>query len=275
MHIKLKQEMIKYFLLTIALFIAALSFNVFISPFKIVLGGNNGIAVLLEYILKIKPSVTLIGLSVFFLLLSYFFLDIKQTVSMLYASLVYPLLVNLTYPIARVLSFNITDFLLVSIYIGIISGITNGVILRLGFNNGGINVLSNLLYKYKKISYSKSMFLINTILVILGGIYFGWENVLYAIIVLYLNSYVVDLILLKRSKYKCFEIVMRESTAIENYLQDTLKRNYTKIFLKNGKILIITVIESKEYIRLKEFIKTVDPATFFLIRDSYDAKITY
>ena len=71
MRFKIKQEIGKYGLLTIALFIAALSFNIFILPLKIVLGGNNGVAVLLEYMFEIKPSVTLTGLSVFFLILIY------------------------------------------------------------------------------------------------------------------------------------------------------------------------------------------------------------
>lgn len=275
MRFKIKQEIGKYGLLTIALFIAALSFNIFILPLKIVLGGNNGVAVLLEYMFEIKPSVTLTGLSVFFLILSYFFLDKKQTISIIYASFAYPVLVNITYPISRMLSLNITDILLASIYIGLISGFTNGMILKLGFNNGGINVISNIFYKYFKIAYSRSMFIINAILVIIGGIYFGWENVLYAILILYINSYVVDLILLKKSKYKCFEIITEKNDLIEEYIQYVLKRNYTKILLKNEKILIMTVIKTKEYIRLKEFLKSVDSTAFFLIRDSYDAKITY
>ncbi len=275
MRFKIKQEIGKYGLLTIALFIAALSFNIFILPLKIVLGGNNGVAVLLEYMFEIKPSVTLTGLSVFFLILSYFFLDKKQTISIIYASFAYPVLVNITYPISRMLSLNITDILLASIYIGLISGFTNGMILKLGFNNGGINVISNIFYKYFKIAYSRSMFIINAILVIIGGIYFGWENVLYAILILYINSYVVDLILLKKSKYKCFEIITEKNDLIEEYIQYVLKRNYTKILLKNEKILIMTVIKTKEYIRLKEFLKSIDPTAFFLIRDSYDAKITY
>lgn len=275
MRFKIKQEIGKYGLLTIALFIAALSFNIFILPLKIVLGGNNGVAVLLEYMFEIKPSVTLTGLSVFFLILSYFFLDKKQTISIIYASFAYPVLVNITYPISRMLSLDITDILLASIYIGLISGFTNGMILKLGFNNGGINVISNIFYKYFKIAYSRSMFIINAILVIIGGIYFGWENVLYAILILYINSYVVDLILLKKSKYKCFEIITEKNDLIEEYIQYVLKRNYTKILLKNEKILIMTVIKTKEYIRLKEFLKSIDPTAFFLIRDSYDAKITY
>ena len=275
MRFKIKQEIGKYGLLTIALFIAALSFNIFILPLKIVLGGNNGVAVLLEYMFEIKPSVTLTGLSLLFLILSYFFLDKKQTISIIYASFAYPVLVNITYPISRMLSLNITDILLASIYIGLISGFTNGMILKLGFNNGGINVISNIFYKYFKIAYSRSMFIINAILVIIGGIYFGWENVLYAILILYINSYVVDLILLKKSKYKCFEIITEKNDLIEEYIQYVLKRNYTKILLKNEKILIMTVIKTKEYIRLKEFLKSVDSTAFFLIRDSYDAKITY
>lgn len=274
MNKKSKGVIVKYIILTITLFISALSFNIFILPSKIVLGGNNGIAVLIEYIFKIKPSITLTLISIFFLILGYLFLDKKQIISMLYSSLIYPILVDITYPIARFLSLNIDNFLLITIYIGIISGITNGIILKLGFNNGGINVLSNILYRYKRIAYSKSTFIINAFIVMIGGLYFGWENVLYAIIILYINSLVVDRVILNYSKYKCFEIISNENKKIEEYIMNELHRNYTKIKLINNKVLIITVIKTSEYIKLKNVLKAIDKNIFFLIRDSYDAKIT-
>lgn len=275
MNKKTKEVIVKYTILTITLFIASLSFNIFISPLNIVLGGNNGVAVLIEFIFKISPFVTLILLSIFFLILSYFFLDKKQTISIAYASLIYPFLVKFSYPIARFISLDINDLLLASIYIGIISGITNGIILNLGFNNGGVNVIGNILYKYYKISYSKSMFLLNALIVILGGIYIGPDNLLYAVVILYINSYVIDKVILNQSKYKCFEIITKKEKLVEDYLENVLHRNYTKIKLNQEKYLLVTAIKTKEYSKLKNFIKTIDKDAFFLIRNSYDAKITY
>lgn len=270
-----KEVIVNYISLTITLFIAALSFNVFIAPLHIVIGGNNGIAVLIEYLFKVKPSTTLTILSAFFVILSYFFLSKQKTISILYASFLYPILVNLTYPFSRFLSLDIHDMVLVSIYIGIISGITNGVILKLGFNNGGINVISNILYKYYRIPYSKSMFVINAIIVGIGGIYIGTSNVLYAMIILYINSYVVDKVLLNKANYKCFQIITKKNEWIEEYITKQLKRTYTKIKIKPDKVLLLTVIKTKEYVTLKDFIKQVDKDAFFLIQDSYDAKIKY
>ncbi len=272
---KQKKGIIRYIKLTIALFVAALSFNILILPLKIVLGGNNGVAVLFETIFKIRPFITLIILSLFFLLLSFLFLDKEQTISSIYASIFYPLFVKFSYPIARFISLNINDLLLASIYIGIISGITNGMIIKLEFNNGGINILSNILYKYYKISYSKSMFIMNTIIVVIGGLTISLNNILYAVIILYINSYVVDRFILNRSKYKCFEIITKENDLVENYIVQKLKRTYTKIETTNKKFLIITAIKTEEYYALKKFIKEIDQQAFFLIRNSYDAKITY
>ena len=275
MFMKAKKVLIRYFFLTVILCIAALSFNILIAPLHIVIGGNNGVAVLIEYIFKISPSKTLTVLSVFFVILSFLFLSKEKTMSILYASFIYPILVNVTYPLSRNLSFDIYDMVLLSIYIGIISGFTNGMILKLGFNNGGINVISNILYKYYKISYSKSMFVINALIVAIGGFYIGTSNILYAIIILYINSYVVDKVLLNKANYKCFQIITRRNKQVEEYITNQLKRTYTKIKIKPDKVLLLTVIKTKEYITLKEFIKQIDKDAFFLIQDSYDAKIKY
>lgn len=272
MKFRKKELVIRYLLLTLVLFIAALSFNIFISPYKIVLGGNNGIAVLLEYTFNIPPFLTLSILSLLFLGLSFFFLSKEQTISIIYASLSYPIFVKFSLPISKFLSLNCDDFFLLSIYIGIISGLTNGYIVKLGFNNGGINVISNILYKYKKISYSKSMLIINMFIVLLGGYSFGLLNVLYAFLILYINSVIIDSVILNKDKYKCFEVVTKKQKEIESYLH-VCNKNYTKVSLEKGKALILIITHSKEYLQLKKDIKEIDQNSFFLIKNSYDVKI--
>ncbi len=269
----LKKELTRYFILTITLFISALLFNTFVLPLKLVLGGNNGIAILLEYSLKINPSISLIIIAIIFLILSYFLLDRRQTISILYSSFIYPLFVTISYPLSKYLSFDLTDTFLIAIYIGLISGITNGTIIKLGFNNGGINVLANIIYKYFRFSYSKSIFIINTFIVLTGSFSFGINNILYAILILYINSYVVNKIILSTSKYKIVEVITKKNIYITRYLDNKLKKDYTKITINKDKSLFMILLKNDEYYLFKRFIKEIDPIAFLLVRNVYDTKI--
>ena len=47
----------KYFLLLLALFIAALNFNLILKPLHLVTGGTQGLAIILNHLLKLKPLI--------------------------------------------------------------------------------------------------------------------------------------------------------------------------------------------------------------------------
>ena len=51
---------------------------------------------------------------------------------------------------------------------------------KVGFSNGGLNIISQIIYKYFHISLAKTTMVINFIVVLIGGAYFGFNMMLYA-----------------------------------------------------------------------------------------------
>ena len=68
---------------------------------------------------------------------------------------------------------------------------------KVGFSNGGINIISQIFYKYFKIPLSNTTLFINMIIVILGGVYFTYAKVLYASFILITSKIAMDKILRK------------------------------------------------------------------------------
>ena len=206
-----KRNLIKrYFYLTIALFISAMSFNLLLLPTRIVSGGTNGIAILTDYFFNISPSISIFFVSLVLLIFSFLFLGIEKTSASIYATIVYPFFVSFTANIADYIRIDTTDMILVSLFGGLISGITSGIMFKTGFSSGGLNIISQILYKYKHIAISKTNLVMNGIIVIIGGIYFGWNMVMYAIIVIYINSILIDRVLLGISRNKSFYIITKK-----------------------------------------------------------------
>ena len=102
------------------------------------------------------------------------------------ATFIFPYFVDITANLSTYINIDVSDILLVSIFIGVISGIVNGLIYKSGFSSGGTSVISHILYKYYKLSRTTTSFMINGVLVFLGGFFFGWEKAMCAIIILYL-----------------------------------------------------------------------------------------
>ena len=130
------------------------------------------------------------------LILSYIFLNKETTFGTVLASISYPIFVRLTS------SFDIIEFgnlkIIFIIIAGIICGITCGYIYKIGFSQGGINVLSLIIKKYFRIKISLTNFIMNSIILFFGVFYFGIEKGLYSLIVVVLNSFLINKILSKK-----------------------------------------------------------------------------
>ena len=182
----------RYLVLIFSLFISSLVFNLLLYPTDLVTGGMNGVAIIINHIFDISPSLIILIGSVILLALSYIFLGIDQTGGAIVATLIYPLFVSLTEPISRFIVIDTSDLIIISILIGILLGITNGLMYKVGFSNGGLNIISQIIYKYFHISLAKTTMVINFIVVLIGGAYFGFNMMLYAFIIIYISGVVID-----------------------------------------------------------------------------------
>ena len=217
----------RYVVLILSLFISALVFNLLLYPTNLITGGMNGVAIILNHIFDISPSLIILIGSVLLLGISYLFLGLDQTGGSLVATLIYPLFVSITEPLARYLVIDTSDLILMSILIGILLGITNGLMYKVGFSNGGLNIISQILYKYFHISLGKTTMAINFIIVLIGGFYFGYNMMLYAFIIIYISGVTIDKVILGISKNKAFYITTSKEAKVKEYLINTLHHTVT------------------------------------------------
>ncbi len=272
-----KSNTARYFQMLISLFFSALLYNYLIEPSRIATGGVNGVAVILKYLLRFNPAITIFTLSASLLVFSYIFLGKEKTKGTLVASIAYPLFVHFTKYFAPLIQINLDDMLVISIFIGLIGGLCNGLLYKTGFSNGGFPIISQILFERFKIPIGKTNFIINTIIILIGGYYFGINMIMYAIIINYINSLVVDKILLGISKNKSIFIVTTQPTKIKDFILNEMHHTIT-IFDVEGaytskkRQILLTVIPTKEYFQITESIKIIDDKVFFVVSDAYEVK---
>ena len=273
----MKKNLYRYLVLLVCLFFSALVFNLFLSPTHLVTGGLNGVTVIITHLVDISPSLVLLIGSVMLLILSFILLGKEETLASILATFFYPFFVSLTAPLARYIIIDTSDLILMSLLIGILLGITNGFMYKVGFSNGGLNIISQILYKYFQISLSKTTMVINMIVVLLGGVFFGFPMVLYAFIIIYISRLVMDKVLLGISSKKAFYIFTTKEKDIRDYFINTKHHSVTIFdvkggFLKKKRPMMLAVVPSREYFKITEGIKTLDPKAFFVASDAYEVK---
>ncbi len=196
---------------------------------------------------------------------------------MIYITIIYPIFVEFTSGINKYISLNTDDMFLIAIFGGVLSGITSGIIYKNGLSSGGFNVISKILYDYKKMSITLTGLLINGIIVIVGGFITNFNMVLYAIVYLYISKLVADRTMLGVSKQKAFYIITDHVDEISNKVINELNHSVTIFDTYGGKTkekkqTIMTVLPTKNYYSFKEMIEKIDPEVFMVVVDSYEVK---
>lgn len=187
--------LIRYLILFICLFISAIYFNMFQLPNKIVTGGLGGISIIINYYFNIEPSKIILIISLIILILGFFLLGKIKTTGAIIATFIYPTFIDITANINDYVKINIHNLLVVSILIGILSGLSTGIVYKIGFSNGGLSIVSELISKYFKISIGLSSFIVNIIIVLLGSISIGLNILIYATIILMIHGFIINIVL--------------------------------------------------------------------------------
>ncbi len=256
-------------------FIIALAYNLFIAPNDLVPGGVGGIAIILNNLFGFDNSLTVLILNIFLLIISYFFLGKEKTKATLLGSLLLPLFLKLTQNYHVYLGIDTEKLLLNAIFGGILYGFGAGLVFKAGFTVGGTDIINQIISKYFKVTIGKSMIFSDGLIVLLSGIFFGINSMLYSGLILYIISLMSDRVVLGISNEKMFYIVTKKDEEVKEYILKYLNHGVT-VFKGKGGInekkedVLMTVLPTKDYYRLKEGINAIDPDAFFIVTDSYE-----
>lgn len=273
-----KKHIVKrYVILILSLLLSALSFNLFFYSTKIVTGGISGLSIIIDTLTNIDPSVFMLVVNILLLILSYFLLGFSKTIKSLIGALAFPLFVSLTEPLIQYIDIQGADLLIKTLFGSITSGIASGLIFKVGFSSGGTDILAQIFSEYSKISLGKASMIVNTIIIIGSGFIFGWINVMYAIIAIYIMSIITDKVLLGISSNKAFFIITSKEEEIKKFIIENLNHSVTILkshggFTNKNRNVLMVAVPTKEYFILKECIDEIDEDAFFIVTDSYQVE---
>lgn len=270
-----KHIFLRYFELILGILIIAVSYNLFFLPNDIVFGGVSGLAIIFNKILSIEPSTFILISSLLLLIISFFALGKEETKGSLVGSLLFPVFVELTANVNNWLNIDTSNILLCVIFGGVLYGFGAGLVFKAGFTTGGTDIINQILSKYLHISMGNSMLLSDGIIVLSSGFVFGTTKLLYALIVIYIMGILTDKVLLGISNKKAFYIITDKEQDVKEYIIKEMNHSITIFNAKGGytnekENVLLCVVPTSEYYRLKEGIHEIDKNAFFVITDAYE-----
>lgn len=269
----------RLFILLIGVTLLALLYNLFLIPNNLVIGGTSGLAIIFQKLFGLNPSYFIYGASIILLIVSYIFLGKTETANTVIGALLYPVMISATVPLAEFLKEYLTfdSFLIVILIAGLLSGFANGIIYKSGFTTGGSDIIMKLINKYARVPEGKSSLYTNIAVILAGGFIFGFNKMIYAIIILYISSTLVDRILIGISNSKLFFIYTKETEKVKKFILEDLKSGVTLLDTKGGYRkergeILMCVIPTRDYYYFKEAVLAIDKTAFFVINDCYEVR---
>ena len=274
-YINRKSKLKRSLMFVIGCFFVAIAYNVFISPNKTVPGGISGLAVVLNNIFGLDNSLVIFSINIFLVILSFVLLGKEKTKATILGSILFPVFVKLTEYSNIILQVDISQRLLAAIFGGMLHGFGIGLVFKAGFTLGGTDIINQIISKYAKLSMGKCMLISDGLVILISGYFFGINSMLYSIIILYIMSIMSDKVVLGISDNKVFYIITDRDEEIKEYIMKYLKHGVTIFdvkcgFKKTKDTVIMTVLPTKDYFRLREGIKEIDKSAFFIVTDSYE-----
>ena len=263
------------FVLGISLY--ALCFNLFLIPNELVVSGFSGVAIVTQKLFGWNNQAFIYITNFILLWVSFIFLKPETTKKNIVGSIMFPLMITLTLPMANFFNEKLIgdDFLIILLFSIILYGVSSGLIYRSGFSTGGSDIIMQIINKYIKVGESKSMIFANSIIIFIGMLVFGFNKGVYSFIILITSTYFIDKIMFGISDSKVFYIYTKKVRKIKKLILQDFKTGLTIIPSRGGYSLkkghmIMCVVSNQDYYIFKEKILEIDPNAFLIINKCYE-----
>jgi uncharacterized membrane-anchored protein YitT (DUF2179 family) len=249
--------------------IIALAFNVFLLPNQIASGGVSGISTILLSVFGWEPAYVQWAFNIPLFIAGVILLGKQFGVKTLVGTIFLPFVVFLTKNIDPWTN----DALLGALFGGIVVGLGLGIVFRGNGSTGGTDLAAQIITKYTGLTLGTSVVLIDGLIVLSAALVFDIERGLYALIALYVTSKTIDLVQVGFGRSKTAMIITNRQDEVREGILNKIDRGVTKLsayggFTDNERPVLMCVVDQREFTKLKQLVKSLDPTAFVVVMDA-------
>lgn len=165
------------------------------------------------------------------------------------------------------------DYILASIFGGVLTGIGLGMIFEANATTGGTDMVSALIQiKLKHYSIAQILQILDGIIVLAGLYVFGLQPTMYAVVAIFIVSKVTDTMVEGMKFSKAAHIITDKQKEVAQAIMTDLDRGVTGLeargmYSGDKKGMLYCVVSKKEIVALKELVTEIDPAAFVIVGD--------
>jgi len=259
----------EFFLELFATVLMALGIKVFAAPNLIVGGGVSGISSVLYVLFDLPIGLTSLIMNIPLLLLGWRILGNDFTFRTL--RLVALVSFSTDVLVSGIPAYN-GEKLAAALFGGALLGIGLGIILNRGGSTGGTDILVKIIQKkLPHITLGNITLILDASVVTMAAIsYKNADTIVYGVAMIFVSSTVIDKIILGAQSRKLSIIVTSYGEEVTQELLVKLDRGVTVLngsggYTRNNRAVLISVVENRQVVKLKQLVYGVDPKAFIII----------
>lgn len=238
-------------------------------PNGLTFGGITGIARIIQNYTHWNYSLVYYALALIVTAIVWVFLGWKEVRKILLMSLAYPL-VMFVLEVNNVVIVKSDDLFLVSVFCGVVMGISSGLTFRAGFSSGGTDSLAKVI-KFRWLPHlgiNDITFAINSLIVIASAFVFGVNIALYAVIIIYMSMRVSEAVMYGLSnKIVELDIIPGDPDALTDFIMNELGRGVSSIeitgeYTGDKRKQLKILCSPRESFLIKRHLAKEDPKSF-------------
>ena len=241
----------------------------FVLPNDLITGGTTGIALILEHYFGLPIGLSVAIFNIVMFILAILILGKSFALTALISTFYFPWILSQFQKVQFIQNMT-DDFLLGSIFAGLMLGLGVGLVIRAGASTGGMDIPPLILNKKFGLPVSIGLYEFDFTILIIQMSFRDKERILYGILLVLIYSTLVDKVLLMGKTQMQVKIISDHYEEINKVIQEKLDRGSTFFktesgYLRKDSFAIMTVVSSRELPKLNELVLEIDKQAFIVI----------
>ncbi len=255
-----------YLFITIGVSIYAFAFSAFILPHDVVIGGVAGMSTILYFTTGLPIAVGNYGINLLLLAIAYKVVGRNFVLGTIFGATMISIMMGIFIPLCGDI-FHLEPFLSCVIG-GILSGVGVGMAFVHNGSSGGTDIVAAMVAKHSNVTIGRTMLYVD--MCIISSSYFLFhkiDTVVYGYIVLFMASYMADLMVNTNRQAVQFIIFSRKWKEIATAINNEAKRGCTVLngigWYSKQEVKVLLVMARKiESVTIFRIIKSIDRDAF-------------
>lgn len=263
-----------FLLINLGLILTAAGIHFFKVPNSFATGGVSGLAIVLRHFFPaISVGPIMLIINIILLIFGFALIGRSFGSKTVYSSFA---LSGMVWLLDRLMPMSrpFTDDRLLELFFAIIlPAVGSAIVFNQGASTGGTDIVAKVLNKLTSIDIGKALLLSDFAITLAAGAVYGVRIGMYSVLGLIVKGFIIDTVIEGFNLRKQVVVISEKPEQVRQYIVDNLHRGATfhiayGAFTKEEKHVITTVVNRRQAVALRQFIREIDKSAFITITNT-------